>query len=202
MELTQYVTPHPQAALGGELGLTSQEIAKGLGVPVKRVHKKLGYGTFVRGSNLAGFKAVPIGTGNDFKGWVLDLNAARAFVARWDSETGWGYLKHLLDCEAIVQRDVPKLFAEIGRLKDLIEKLTAPKQRQLPGRGIVQVITRVLRVVDMFGEVEDEIVREKKYYDELSPAEKEAYKAQHRAAVMRGLAMEQDRVLNRRDKIH
>lgn len=196
-----YIKPYAQEALGGRLGLTSVDIAATLAVQHRDLVRDLRERQYAEFLKVAGFEFAEIsanrkGPGRKGKMFVLDVEAAKAIVASSRTEVGAGYLRYLLTCEKIAEQLAPRLAAELEAAHATIAKLTEPQQRRIPGKGIVSVIVRTLRVVDLFGEIHEEIHRERKLYSELSEAEKRRYKLGQRAAVMRGIAALQDDDLN------
>jgi hypothetical protein len=198
---SEFKAPYPQAAMGGELGLTSQELAHGIGTTHSEMLRKMRrIRRFLSAQGVRMVESMSNATQGPNTLFVVDLTGAKYFAATWKNDLGFGYFKYLLTCERAAEEVVPKLRGRIQSLEALIAKLTAPKQSRIPGRGVVSVIVRTLHVVDMFGEIHDEIRREKKVYSELSPAEQRAYKIQHRSAVMKAIAALQDEDLNPKDR--
>jgi len=144
-----FVKPYPQAALGGELGLTLTDIAQSLGAEVFNVRKKfLARGMSERLERLS-LTAIPIGMANKSNGlevteYVLPVEAAKFFIARWDSELGDGYLRMLIEYERIVLEEMPKLIRALQEQKAVIIKLKAnamqlPRRKPGPKKGNVPV---------------------------------------------------------------
>lgn len=192
-----YVKPYPQEALNGEAGLTTREIAEAIGVQHQHVNEKVRRNRDLLESQ--GFRivgSVVNTTDSREVTMAVDVDTAKYLTATWKNSLGVGYFRYLLECEHVAENVVPKLMAELAGARATIAKLTAPTQRRIPGKGIVSVIVRTLRIVDIFGEVHEEIARERRLYSELSEGEKKRYKISQRAAVMRGMAALQDEDLN------
>jgi Mn-dependent DtxR family transcriptional regulator len=86
LEKSGYVKPYPQDALGGEIGLTSADIAKNLGVRAPNVRKKIKRGKYARSPM---HKAISIilknkTNGVEFTEYVFDEDAASYFMEHWN----------------------------------------------------------------------------------------------------------------------
>lgn len=205
---SKFTAPYPQPAMDGDLGLTSSDLAHALGVQHKNVLEKIRrVSEFLQAQGFDIVEAA-VGTATGKQPvFVFDVDTAKYITATWRNELGVSYFRYLLTCERMFESKVPQLMATLTeahqRVADLetkVDRLMAPKHRRIPGKGVVSVIVRTLHVVDMFGEIHDEIRREKKVYSELSPSEQRAYKIQHRSAVMKAIATLQDEDLNPKDR--
>ena len=135
VKTTGFVLPHPIPELGGRLGLYSYEIADSLGVnhshvlakarsPTLREHyAKHGWSIDVIASIPARRKTKDSG-GRPSKPLAFCLDAAKAFVAKWDNEIGMAYLKHLLTCEKVAEKVGAAPSLSDGFLAGLLDKLT------------------------------------------------------------------------------
>jgi hypothetical protein len=186
-----FVQPYPQQALGGELGLTSEDVARSLGVDHKHVLEKLRRARKDKweelGWTFAVYTADVENTGivqSQRRRQVFALNTtlAKVIVARWNNEIGDGYLSYLFDCEAQTERLIP-------RLKAALEAFMAPKHRRTP-KGIRVTVQRPVIRFGLFGPI-CEIETETKLVSQLSPDELELYKNIHAARTMEGLTKAQ-----------
>jgi hypothetical protein len=178
-----FVEPYPQTALGGEPGLTAADIAESLGVEAKAIRKKIRRDKYAK---LPEFKAVPYGTLNDINGleyteYVFSVRAAKAFVARWASQTGDGYLNYLFDCEQIAEKQVPIMQSVIDAFR---RKLTRKRQSYIR-------VPRIHMMVDIFGTPYAEVSFDKVPIEDADDATIAAWKFQHRQATLDGLSRAQ-----------
>jgi hypothetical protein len=99
---SQFVSPSPRSELNGELGLDLHEIAKSLGAEFKHVKEK--YLRMEKDNRIKGVvytATIDSGTYRErtIESYVLDLDSAKFFVAKWDSEVGDAYTRFLIQCE-------------------------------------------------------------------------------------------------------
>jgi hypothetical protein len=179
--------------MGGADGMTTKEIATSLEVQHQHVNEKVRRNRRLLESH--GFKIIDAVANTTGSVFVVDVPTAKYLAATWKNNAGVAYFRYLLECERVAE-NVPNLIAELELARATIATLTGPKQKRIPGRGMVTVVTRVIALKTMFGEITTKILKESRYYDELSPEEKTAYKVRQRAAIMRGLAAYQDDDLN------
>lgn len=139
-----FIEPYPQPLLGGELGLTSEDIAGSIGVTHRAFVRDMRDRKYISFLENAGFRFVQFcsnrsGPGRKGKIWVFDTNAAKAVVAASRTEYGAGYLRHLIDCERFVLEGMPKLKALFEQqAKELIEaqaKIAGFEKRRRKVRG-------------------------------------------------------------------
>lgn len=190
-----FIEPKPQKELNGEIGLTANDISIALQIPMKRVNKKLSINhKFFEMCKLLNFKMVPCVTINDNnrldKSWVFDLNAAKAFVAKYDNETGWRYLQFLLQCENILLKDIPKLKSELEAAKNLIERLSKKRIIRKKSEKYFR-ITIIDKTTDIFGEP---VLLSKKVdipYNQMDNQQLTQFRINHRAAIMETLSKNQ-----------
>ena len=100
---SSYVEPYFIRELGCE-GLTAADIAKSLSSEVSVVRRKLTSRGFLDRIKRQGYQALPIGfvnkgNGLEFTEYVLDIDASKFFVGKYDSETGDDYLAFLITLE-------------------------------------------------------------------------------------------------------
>jgi hypothetical protein len=98
-----FVEPYPIEALGCD-GLTGADIAKSLGIAPSDVRKKILSRGFIDRLKTQGFKAlttVLVNKSNDldYTEVLLDVNASKFFVGKYDSPAGDAYLAFLLKLE-------------------------------------------------------------------------------------------------------
>lgn len=123
-----FVKPHFIEELGEE-GLYAHEIAKALGGELKRVHEKLKRGKWHSGV-VQEWRVVVYTSSNDSNGlpiesYALNTAAAKAFVARWESNIGDAYLNFLFHCEA----EIPQLKERVKWLEGDVAALAANQKR-------------------------------------------------------------------------
>ncbi len=102
--------PEPQSVLNGSLGLTTQDIADSLGIDVTQVRRKLSERGMLGRIKACNFNCMPIGilhpvNGTEYTDYVLDVNAAKFFIARYENKKGDAYLKYLVDVESDAQAE-------------------------------------------------------------------------------------------------
>lgn len=188
----EFIQPYPQPLLGGALGLTSYDLAVGLNVPHRNVTEKIRRGRITGLCDCSGFQFAVFAAnpskvgGRPGKAYVLDVNAAKAFIIKWDNETAWSYLRYLLACEKIVENVVPKMAEQIAQLQRENDLLKAPRHRQIAGRAM-QTITTIKRTQGIFGMIEERVT-ERKYVDEMNADEIRLATLQHCTKVQEGLS--------------
>jgi hypothetical protein len=192
-----FIEPYPQPALGGELGLNDSDLAKSVGTPSYKLRQVLrsSGNKFLAYCAEANFLVIPCGIGEIPSSYVFDVNAAKAFIARYDSPTGFSYLAFLLQCERAVLETMPKLIEENRQLRELAAKHIRP--RQVTSKG-VKMISKpsVHKEKDIFGGECLLVKWERVPLDSLQPAELVAWKVRHRSKVMSGIQTAQERDLN------
>lgn len=105
----------------GEDGLTAEEIAISLQVPLNAIHKKLSRGKWLSGeikdwriTTYVFQQEIQEVAGHVYKketkSFLLNVRAAKAFVARYASKIGDAYLNFLFDCEAAIFAKAKKAF--------------------------------------------------------------------------------------------
>jgi hypothetical protein len=97
--------PEPQSQLNGQLGLTTQDVAASLGIEAKTVRRDLTERDSLERIKACGFKAVPFGTlhpinGSEYTDFVLDVNAAKWFIAKYNNKVADQYLAYLIKVES------------------------------------------------------------------------------------------------------
>ena len=95
--------PYPIEALGCD-GLTAADIAKSLGIEARVVRQKLLKRDFIDRIKSQGFQAITTVMSNntnglDYEEVLLDINASKFFVGKYDSPAGDAYLAFLLKLE-------------------------------------------------------------------------------------------------------
>ncbi len=98
----------------GEDGLTAEEIAISLKAPLSEVHRKISRGKW-KSEDVQDWRVMAYNISNDSNGlpvtsFLLNVRAAKAFVARYVSKIGDAYLNFLFDCEAAVFAKAKKAF--------------------------------------------------------------------------------------------
>ena len=129
LEDSGFVKPYYIDSLGCD-GLTCADIAKSLGTVASKIRRKLEERDFLDRLKKQNFRAVPFGTTNktnglDFTEYALDVDAARFFVAKYNSDLGDAYLTFLINLEkqvtelnVLTQHDpILRSIAETQRLR-------------------------------------------------------------------------------------
>ena len=141
-EESDFVKPYYIEELGEE-GLMASDIAKALGVSIKRVHERLNRSFTKDCEEIEDWRLVAIATAIDTgtytkregTTYAFNIKAAKAFVATYRNKRGRLYLNFLFDCEKIATELVPKLNEEIKKLRDENKKFIAlppPKKKSKP----------------------------------------------------------------------
>jgi len=122
--MTQFLKPYPQQALGGEDGLTTEDIAKVLNtskVAVETVLNKSNFRTFAKnaGLNITTIVVKTRNRGRKPRITVMDTECARVFAARYGSQAGFNYSVWLVKIE---MRLVPSLYQKIAALESQLSK--------------------------------------------------------------------------------
>jgi hypothetical protein len=134
---SQFVSPSPRSELNGELGLTHYEVAKSLNKPPHHVKEKL---EKMREEGRIQFIEISINNENGRLVQVplLDLDTAKFYVLKDNSELGDGYARHLIQCEKKLERievqfdtllsdpdNAVKVFQELANQKKKAQELEA-----------------------------------------------------------------------------
>lgn len=134
LAVSNFVKPYPQDALGGELGLTSLDVAAALGARHEHVKHRM---QSLKSSDKA-FTEVAVkvpGRGRPLDLLIMPVTEAKMVVAKYDNEIGNCYLRFLIECEKIATELTPKLIAELKEMKAELEclqiKLDGKKVRAL-----------------------------------------------------------------------
>jgi cell division protein FtsB len=214
MKLVQhpgFVQPYPQEALGGELGLTSEDIARSLGVAVSAVNEKcrrIDHGQWsTEGFQLIVDTIKSTKVGRPGKMWVFSVHAAKLFLSRWDNEIGRGYFRYLLQCEDIVENKLPAKMKELQAKFDALQtenkslrtKLDAALVKRRRVRGNIFTYTYgIVCQEDIFGGVliERRLI-DRKAIGEMSGEDHDKFAAQHSVKVLAGLTKRINEILER-----
>jgi hypothetical protein len=198
----QYVVPYSQEALNGALGLTSSDISRGLGIPVARVHEKIGRPGFEKQARFRKLVIIANAIPNETNGltdtqYVFDTRSAKAFVQGYQNEVGWAYADFLLDCETAVLENVPKLIRELSDAKSIIKNLTKPKRGKLPSGESCVTLTQIEVRKDMFGTEYFEPLRVKVKMSDMDEAQHAEYKIRHITRIQKGLSKSAEKSLDK-----
>lgn len=138
-----FIAPYPQKALGGELGLTAEDIARSLETRASEVRSKLKDRGFLERIEAQGLRATAIAAasksnGLPFEEIVLDVHAAKFFVGKWDAPIGDSYLVFLIRLEARVETLVSE--AQHDPILQNLMQATQLRMRQIEqGRQITKL---------------------------------------------------------------
>lgn len=198
----QYVVPYAQEALNGGMGLTSSDIGRSLGIPVARVHEKIGRPGFERQAQFRELVIIANAIPNETNGltetqYIFDTRSAKAFVQGYNNEIGWSYSDFLLDCERAVVENVPRLIRELSDAKDIIKKLTKPKRGKLPSGESCVTLTQIEVRKDMFGTEYFEPLRVKVKMSDMDEAQHVEYKIRHITRIQKGLNKSAEKSLDK-----
>jgi hypothetical protein len=167
---SDFILPTPQEALGGELGLTSFDIARSLGLTNADGHiQQQSVKDKIR-RNLEFFEKnnfhvstwiaprIGGGGGRGQENYVVSVATAKYIVAGWKSDRGASYFHRLLACERAAEEVIPQMLAENERLKSLVNALTEKKTRtpvrKTKSDGVQRtlVVESMTRYDSLFGE--------------------------------------------------
>lgn len=188
---TNYIEPYPKKALGGELGLTSIDIARALGVRHDYVYDKIRRNQSFYNSGglwrIAYFTHI-LENNRKSKAFQVSTIVAKYVVATWKNDMGRSYFDYLEKCENFVQKEVPKLQA-------LIETLTNKfvKPRKINGYIIVP---KIVKNTDIFGEEHYDLLDVRILMSQATKEDLEQYKFIQRQRTMNGLHKKQTESLN------
>jgi len=192
--MPNYVQPRPLEQLDGAVGLTLHDMAKILGVTFQVVREKAKRPVFwkmVKHMNSLAkvYTLINDVTGLPFESIAMELSLAKMFIAKWDNEMGWSYLRYLGTCERIVEEMVPKLQASLAEKDRRIAALMAAKPKRSYTRRdpTVAVAVRKTLVRDLFGvlqPVEEEI---RVHMSALTGLSRKVWKQKHLNSTMQGM---------------
>jgi phage anti-repressor protein len=134
---SQFVSPSPRSELNGELGLDLHEIAKSLGArfpDVKEKYLRMEKDNRIKGvAYTAHVDQGPIRGVVEVQSYVLDLDSAKFFVAKWDSEVGDAYTRFLIQCEKKLEKaqfQLETLFTDPRKGAELLTKVAELKEEK------------------------------------------------------------------------
>lgn len=149
--VTTFQQPHPMEELGGNLGLTSDEIALSLGVRHEDVKLHARSISKSDPTFAAIPKKVPGTGGRPREIFLLNVDDAKLLVGTYRNKIGLGYARFLINLE----RATPALVAQIREMERQIADLEAQinrKVRTLPHTPTIPVTTNVTRYDSMHGD--------------------------------------------------
>lgn len=187
-----YVKPYPQAELNGELGLTAGEIAASLGVPPGNVRKKIKRNIdFLNGDLFHTFQMERTNdNGKIYYDYILNVVSAKYMVATWKNNLGRKYFNYLIECEKIIENELPRMKALIEAFQN---KFLKPKKSK---NNKHVLCTTVQEKRDMFGNPYFEFLQIRKSINDMNPKELEEYKFNHRQKTMKGIMDKQNESLD------
>lgn len=150
--------PSPQPELGGELGLTSEDVAAALGAQHQHVTARI----VAISEMIPGFHATArkVMTGGRPKiVYTLPVDEAKIIVAKYDNEKGMGYLRFLIQCERVATKLTPELVAKVADLEAQLVSMrarleTTARPRALPPPKTALVTELVTRHESLMGDGE------------------------------------------------
>jgi phage anti-repressor protein len=205
----KFIQPYAQEALGGELGLTSKDMAFALDLPHYELIKDLRGRHYFETLKQAGFEFREIslnskGRGRKGKAYVFTIDAAKAVVAVSRTSFGIHYLRYLLDCERAIEQGLPKLEAKVKELvtelretREKLSSLERPKVRKGQKTWRVVVGYRTERLLGLDGIVEEKfpVIREIPI-DNMTDDERRIWEAQHLSKISSGMSKKSAALLN------
>ncbi len=202
---TNFINFYPQEFLNnGQLGLTSEDIAKSTGTKKFHVHEKFNKmdktGWKEMGWNFIEVSIKTKDRGRPRKLIIFNEPCSKVFIARGSDSFGNGYLNYLFQCERFVEEGIPKLKAEIKKWNKKYNTVVAentalkkPKQRRI-GKEIIETYKRVETTPgepDIFtGEIEifTKIIPEKEVISKATPEGIRQHRIRRLSAIGKGVS--------------
>ena len=150
-DVTTFAQPQPRAELGGELGLTVEQIAASLGTTSKELRKRIISKGLVELVKSLGFQAETVVSTNQsngltFSDYVFDVHAAKFVVARHNNEIGAQYLAYLIRFDTRVTEAAQSAASPISNaLQAMIDKSVNEALAKLPQQPITSPEDQRLR---------------------------------------------------------
>ena len=213
---SNFIQPYPQPALNNELGLTSEELAQALQVRHDNIRTKISkinqeewkQNGFIFTKDLVNINDKSIGRPK--KVFAFNIAAAKFFIAKYDNDIGRGYFRYLLQCENLVENELPKAmkkleerFSELGRENELLRKkldASLVRKKTIGGKRW-SFIYGLGCVEDIFGGVliQKRLI-DKQQVDEMSKEDRDKFKIQHSTKVLSGLTKQIQEILSRQQQ--
>lgn len=187
-----FVKPYAQQALGGALGLTSEEAARGMHMQhssLKRQFREAGYMSALKD---AGFdferirtKSSPHGPGRPKELYVFPVATVKALLAQTRTKVGLCYLRWLFRCEEAVGKMAEAIKQERERVNELLDENERLKKNQR--RRNRHALTVEVNKRTIFG-IETEKVKKMLTIDEMDAPERRQWRALHCTRIAQGAA--------------
>lgn len=171
-----YIQPYPLQEFGGELGLTSMDIAKSLGVDHHKVKEKIKR-NFDFYNDCSFFITHMV---DNY--YTVNVATAKYLIASWKSHIGKGYFQYLLSCEQTVEKEIPALKE---RLSAAMEYIGRKFKKKKVDRFVY--VKRIIEKRDMFGILYVDEMTEKIPFHTLTDQERAAWEIRHNNNVAEGL---------------
>lgn len=131
-----FIKPYQQVSIGGDDGLTSEDLAKALKTTHNDIMTVLEKGSFETYAKSEGLNFTTIVVKNGLRGRpkklaVMDTECARVFAARYGSQEGFRYALWLVRLETKL---IPRLYQKIAILESKLTKRMSGSKK-----GIIQV---------------------------------------------------------------
>ena len=200
LETANYREPYPQGALGGELGVTTFDIAKAMSMTHGNLMQRVN--RFQKSEdikNCAIFKAFYLQTHIEQAKkkvgyYSVNTNYAKYIVATTRNNAGIDYFSYLLACEKFTEEELPKLLEENQSLKDIISRQKHVKKIKSKGKTYIEQTSLVLKK-GLFGFI-GEKVTEKVLLSEARQDAKRSHILKHIQRVKKGLDKRIDQILS------
>lgn len=190
-----FVEPYAQPALGGQDGLTSEDIAKSLSARHDNVVAAIQDFLQIDQAFTASQEKI-LTKGRPKILWVLPTFEAKMLVAQYKSKAGIAYVRFLLACERIVLEAVPKLQEKIAEQTARIAQLEA---KALP-KPKVSTIDVPQEIEGLWGKTEGG-KRCKVRADTVPKLQLLTYKSSHLGRVVEGCGKAQQKTAREIQKI-
>lgn len=196
---SRYARPSPREELGGELGLTSEQIAESLEAEHHHVRQAIldldeEDVEFHREAEKLQVSKI----GRPKQVLVVSADDAKMIVARYRNKHGRGYLRFLIKCEKVALESVPQLLKEISRLNaenhDLRSRLPQKNMKQLQAPTRKGMACVPVEQINLFGEV---VVTGWQWVEESRVPEHRRLRAQARL-----LALQSEGAIHRSNELH
>jgi hypothetical protein len=185
-----FVTPTKQEHLGGKVGISLRDIAKSLNIKYHDAKEKFYSKDFQEMCNYLKLQTTVITVVHKINGLpffepILELAAAKLYVAKYNNPVGWAYSYFLIRFNDQGQ----ELLQENSELRRRLHELSKTRKRYVQqGEKKILVTIAVDRITDLFGQETLVHRREQIQVSRISKLEAMMARAEHCARVAKGLA--------------